>query len=290
MQVLSVNRGVLFSDQPFATYTASLANINRLPIFPYAQIAGLDSDEEQSFRAYVTGLLSGRIRANLPWKLWSKDFHFFNDRICLKIVEAKAMADWIDRHFDVHTIVLTRHPIPQALSVEAHGWFTTGKGLLRNGDFVERWLNAEMAEFCGDIYANGSGLERRVTDWALENLPLLSLLPERPDWLYVGYEDLITQPNDVVDYLAERLVLTDRRAMLAALNRPSRSTKLQSTDETRRFIHDGKRRELVNSWQARVASEELERCFRILDRFGIRLYRPDSSRPDYRTVGREGFG
>ena len=133
MEVIGVNRGVMFSDQPFGLYTAISANINRLPLFPYGQIAFPDPEEEGIFRTYVEGILSGRIRANIPWKFWSRGFHFSNNRICLKITDAKAMIDWIDHQFDVHTVVLTRHPIAQALSVEANRWFTTGKGFLRNG-------------------------------------------------------------------------------------------------------------------------------------------------------------
>ena len=289
MQVVSVNRGVLFSDQPFGMYTASSANINLLPIFPYGQIAGPDPEEEKILRAYVAGVLSGRIRANLPWKFWTKEFHFCNDRICLKITDAKAMIDWIDREFDVHTVVLTRHPIAQALSVEANRWFTTGKGFLRNREFVERWLSAALVDFCADIYAHGTDLEKRVTDWALENLPLLSLLPERPQWLYLGYEDLIAHTAAVVDFLVERLGLPDRRAMIEALDRPSRSTWKESTAETRKLIHDKKREELLNKWRAKVNRDDVSRCFRVLDRFGIKLYQPDSSVPDHRALGRDGF-
>ena len=290
MQVMSVNRGVLFSDQPFGMYTASSANINLLPIFPYGQIAGPDSEEEEILRAYIDGVLNGRIRANLPWKFWANDFHFFNDRMCLKIVDAKAMIDWIDRQFDVHTVVLTRHPIAQALSVEANRWFTTGKGFLRNSEFVDQWLSAEMVDFCWDVYANGTNIEKRVTDWALENRPLLSLLPERPDWLFLGYEDLIAHTAAVVDFLAERLELPDRRAMIGAFDRPSRSTWKESTADTRKLIHDKKRRELLNKWRAQLNTDELSRCFRVLDRFGIQLYRPDSSMPEHRALGRDGFG
>ncbi len=289
MQAISVNRGVLFSDQPFSIYTASSANINRLPIYPSGQIAGPDPEEEEILRAYVAGVLRGVIRANLPWKFWTKDFHFSNDRLCLKITDAKAMIDWIDRQFDVHTVVLTRHPIAQALSVEANRWFTTGKGFLRNGEFVERWLTAEMAEFCWDVYANGTGLEKRVTDWALENRPLLSLLPERANWLYLGYEDLVAHPAAVVEFLAERLELPDHQAMIAALNRPSRSAWKESTAETRKLIHDKRREELLNKWRAKVDRDDLSRCFRVLDRFGIHLYQPDSSLPDHRSLGRDGF-
>ena len=166
MQVIAANRGVMFSDQPFGVYSGSLASINRLPLFPYGQIAFPDATEEAILRTYLNDVLHGRIRVNVPWKFWSRDFHFANDRICLKITDAKALADWIDHEFDVHTVVLTRHPLAQAHSVSRNRWFTTGKGLLRNPRFAQRWLSHDQLAFADHIYQDGTELERRIADWA----------------------------------------------------------------------------------------------------------------------------
>ena len=289
MEVISVNAGVMFSDQPFCLYTASSANLNRLPLFPYGQLAFPDPEEEAILHSYVDGILSGRVRANIPWKFWSKEFHFWNDRICLKITDAKAMANWIDTQFDVHTVVSTRHPIAQAVSVSNTGWLTTGKGFLRNSKFVERWLTDELESFCWDVYRNGGEIQRRVVDWALENLPLLSLLPERKHWLYISYEDLIAHTEAAVKYLCDELQLDSRQAMVNRVAKPSRSTRRESTAERKQLIHQRNREQLLNSWRSNITDGELRSCFKILDRFEIDLYRPDSSMPDHRRVGREAF-
>jgi len=286
MEVICVNRGVMFSDQPFGVYTASSANLNLLPVFPYGQIAFPDAEEELILRHYFEGLLSGRVRANIPWKFWRPGAHLKNDRICLKITDAKTMIDWIETHFEVHTVVLTRHPIAQALSVSHMGWLATGKGLLRNAGYVERWLNDELEAFCWHVYRHGEELERRVLDWALENLPMLSLLRENSHWLYVSYEDLIAHTEGTVDYLANKLQLGDRRKMIAGVEKPSRSTKRESAPDRRQLIQQGNREALLNSWQSKLADEQLRACFRVLDQFRIDLYRPDSSFPDHRRIGR----
>jgi hypothetical protein len=289
MQMISVNRGVMFSDQPFGLYTASSANINRLPLFSYGQIANPDDEELVILRDYIEGLLAGSIRANLPWKFWSRDFHFSNDRICLKITDAKAMLDWIDQNFDVHTVVLTRHPIAQALSVTANQWLITGKGFLRNPTFVERWLPNDLETYCWDVYRGGTDLERRVLDWALENLPMLTWLPQRPHWLYLGYEDLIAQTAGVIDYLSDTLQLADRVAMAAQVRRPSRAAMKESTAETRQWIHGQRKTQLLDAWRQKVSGDEVKSCFRVLDRFGIDLYTADTSMPNHDSLGRVGF-
>jgi len=286
MEVICANPGIMFSDQPFGLYTASSANINRLPLFAYGQISHPDAEETQLLQAYVVGLLDGRIKANAPWKFWSREFHFRNDRICLKITDAKSIVDWLDTTFHPHTVILTRHPIAQALSVSKLGWYVTGKGLLRNAEYVARWLTRDLEEFCWEIYRHGSDLQRRTLDWSLENLPLLRQLPAHPEWLYVSYENLITHTPAVVDFLADQLQLPNRRQMVARVGQPSRSTRRESTADRKQMIHQRDRDRLIDSWQTTVTTEDVQSCFRILDRFEITLYRPDSSLPDPTQVAR----
>jgi hypothetical protein len=289
MQIISANRGVMFSDQPFGMYSVSSANINRLPVFAYSQIACPDEDESAILRRYFQRLIDGRIRANTPWKFWSRDFHFFNDRICLKITDAKAMIDWFDQQFDVNTVVLTRHPIAQALSVARNHWLTTGKGLLKNSHFCEQWLTDDLESMCWNLYRHGTELEGRIIDWVLENLVPLRLLRDRPDWLYVSYEDLIVHTPAVIDCLAEKLQLVDRRAMTRQAVQPSRSVKGASSRERQQLISQRNQDRLVDWWRANISADELSACFRILDRFGIDLYLPDADFPDHQRVGRQGF-
>ncbi len=290
MEVISVNQGVMFSDQPFGLYTASPTNINLMPLFPYGQIACPDADEEALLHEYVQGLLSGRERANLPWKFWRKEFHFSNDRLCLKITDAKTMILWMSEHFDVDTVVLTRHPIAQAVSVANVGWYPTGKGLLRNASYVQHWLDDDLVTYCWDRYRCGSELQWRVLDWALENLPMLRLLPEHPEWRYVSYEDLIAHTEKVVEHLSGELNLVDRQRMLARVVNPSRSTRRESTAERKQLIKEGNSHKLLNSWRSQLDDQELRSCFHVLDRFKIDLYQPDSPMPIHQRIGRTAFG
>jgi len=280
---------VMFSDQPFGLYSISSANINRLPIFAYSQIACPDEDEAAGVRNYFPRLINGQIRANAPWKFWSRDFHFSNDRICLKITDAKAMVDWFDQQFDVDTVILTRHPIAQCFSVADNRWFTTGKGLLKNARFVEQWLTGELESMCWDLYRHGTELEGRIVDWALENLVPLTLLRDRPNWSFISFEDLVVHTPAVVEYLSTKLLLDDPTAMTRQIARPSRSVRRGRSSQLRRSIHEGNPERLLESWRTRIDADELVSCFRVLEKFGIDLYHPDRNFPDHRTVGRTGF-
>ncbi|MCA9149618.1 MAG: hypothetical protein KDA92_09980, partial [Planctomycetales bacterium] len=257
MEMLGTNRGIMFSDQPFSLYTAHRANLNRLPIPAYSQFTNLDADEECAFQAYVTGLLSGEIRANIPWKLWSPEFHLRNSRLCLKITDAKCMISWIAQHFDVQTVVMTRHPVGQALSVANAGWFTTGKGLLRSPGYVEQWLSSDQTSTAWDVYHGGSELEQRVLDWVLENLPLLRHAAQHPDCLFIPYEYLVLAPDVTVQQLTKHLSLPDPEKMLKRCRRPSRSTAPLSTPEQQALIQRGDRTQLIGSWRNKVSPQQL---------------------------------
>lgn len=280
METICVNPGIAFSDQPFGLYTASSSSINRLPIFPYGQIAFPDADEEVLLRRYLADVLAGRIRPNFPWKFWREEFHFRNQRLCLKITDAKAMIDWIANHFEVDTVVMTRHPIAQALSVAHVGWYPTGKGLLRNPGFVEAWLDCKLESFSWDLYRHGSELEWRILDWALENLPMLRLLPERPEWLYISYEHLLCDVSRTIEQMEQRLQLPARARMIARITKPSRSTRRESSSERQRMIAEGDREALVSSWQPRVDANQQIACWRVLERFEIDMYSPSSPVPN----------
>lgn len=287
MEVIAVNQGILYSDQPFTAYTANSVNLNRIPLFPYGQIAYPDRDEQEALRRYMQGVLHGSIRANWPWKIFSPEFHYRNDRICLKITDGKLLIDWIASNFDVDTVVLTRHPISQALSVKNLGWFTTGKGLLRNEQYVAHWLDKDLVEYCWDVYASASELEWRVLDWALENLPLVSLVQKHPNWLYVSYERLIAEPQHTLELLCDKLQLPECERMLARLRQPSRSTRRESTQQRKTAIASGDQMLLLNSWRKDVSPADVARCFAILEQLNLRLYSADSPFPDMAWLGRE---
>ena len=289
MQFLAAERGVTFCDQPFGLYTASPFTINRLPLFEYGQVINMDAEEEQLVREYLEGLMSLRHKANAPWRFWETDYSFRCDRVVLKITDAKGIIDWIDRNFDVHTVVCTRHPIAQALSVMRNNWLVTGKAFLRNPHYVDTYLTPELLAYCRGIYESGPPLHRHVLDWGLENLNLLTLLPQRKHWLYVAYEDLVMNPEQVADVFCERLGLEDRERMLRRVRLPSRSTKRGSTRRTKKRIAQGDRDFLISKWKEEVSESEEKECFDILQRLGIRLYGQGRPFPDYSLLHRKPY-
>lgn len=279
-ELIAANRGVRPLDQPLDLMTGNLtpAHYRRMPKYSYGELVGLDEEELERLAAYVEQLLSGALPVNAPVKFWRRDYDLVSHRMVLKILAAKALIDWFDQRFDVDVVYLPRHPIPQALSCIRNGWTLTAKAYLRNPRFVAEWLDEDLAVWAEDLLRVGTPLERFVLNWGLENLVPLRLLPERPTWTVVSYEECVVDPEGVVDHVAERLHLPDREAMLEVVRRPSGSSR-RSTAETRAAIGAGDRRGLVGGWRRHVGADEERAAFAVLDRLGISYYRPGEDLP-----------
>ena len=170
-EVIAANSGLKHVDQPLSVFTASPYQLSRLPIFPDGQPFAPSEEERQRLRSYVADILAGRIHVNEPWRFWRRDFSFRSNRIVLKLTNAHGIAEWLNEQFTLRTIVLTRHPIPQSLSVIRNSWGLQLRAFLFNEEYCETYLQKNQIDFAHDILRNGSQLHKYVLDWCLENLP-----------------------------------------------------------------------------------------------------------------------
>ena len=276
MEVIAANRGVKPLDQPLSIMTDNLtaAQFRRLPKFEAGELVHLVGAEERRVEDVVSRLLSGELTFNAPTIFWRPGFHLRTDRIVLKIVAAKALIDWFDRRFDLDIVYLTRHPIAQSLSCIRNGWTLTTSAYLQNPWFVEHHLGEQLG-MCHDVAANGSPLEQFTLNWALENLVPLRLLPERPSWLHVSYEECVLEPDATLERTAAALQLDDVRAMRRIMRKPSWSSGI-STPETRRRIEAGDLGFMIGGWKRSVSDDDERSALEILERLGIDLYRAGS--------------
>ncbi len=287
METIAVNRGVLPLNQPLELLTPNLTpyQYRRLPKFDRGQVVHPDPDLEPDLEAYVDDLMAGRIRVNAPHRPWRPDFNWRTDRLLLKIVDAKPMMDWFDSRYDVDIVFLVRHPVPQALSCLRNGWFTTTRAYTRNEWFVDEVLGGgALRDYAEEVDRSGTGLERFVVNWVVENLYPLRRLAERPHWLALSYEECVLDRDHVLTTVAERLRLPDVDRMRAASERASASSDRGSgmqRQQTADAIRAGDHATLVGGWLTSTTAEDRAAVQRILDRFEVTVYTADSPTPDW---------
>lgn len=278
MQVIGANKGVRYYDEPFASFSAPYLRTCGRALLPprYAsQFTSMHPDEVEEVKVYVNGLLDGNVTWNNPWRFWNAEYDIIYTRKLLKILDAKALIDWIDQTFSVDTVYLTRHPVPVALSVLKRKWDNTSRAYLQDVEFCRRYLTDSLLEFSWKIHESVDPFGKAILNWCLENTPPLALLPSRPRWLKVTYEDLVSHPKAVVHNLAEALELTEVERMLRQVQRPSSSSKeLKSQLRT-----DAAQKPIVAEWLSQVTPSMLNTAQQIMDRFDITLYRACDALP-----------
>src|SRR4051794_23121888 len=117
MEIIGSEPRVRYLHEPFASWFGLPAQVRKMPKYECGHPVRFSSDqEEQTFAAYTELLLSGRATVNARWDFWKSGYTFRSDRLVLKILEAKALIDWFDSHFDIQVVLLTRNPVATALS------------------------------------------------------------------------------------------------------------------------------------------------------------------------------
>jgi hypothetical protein len=270
MELIAANRGIRPLNQPLATLSRNItyAQMLEIPRFHEGQITSLEGRDAERMAEVVGRILDGRMVVNAPTKFWSREFVRTSDRLVLKITDAKPVIDWFDDSFPVDIVYLTRHPVPQALSCLRNNWTLTVEAHLRDPRFVELWLGADGEARARDVLAGGRELEAFVLNWILENVAPLRLLPDRPGWLHVRYEDCVRTPEAVLDRMADHLGLGDRDRMEATLDRPSGSSRRSSAD-TVAAIAAGQAADRVTAWRDELDSTDRQRIDRLLEAFSI---------------------
>lgn len=272
MELIAANRGIRPLNQPLATLSRNVtyAQMLEIPRFHEGQITSLPGATADRMTDVVGRILTGRMVVNAPTKFWSREFVATSDRLVLKITDAKPVIDWFDATFDVDIVLLTRHPVPQALSCIRNGWTLTTESHLRDPHFVEANLDAKAEALANDVLAGDDELAKFVVNWALENVAPLRLLPERPAWTHVRYEDCVTRPEQVLERLADRLKLDDQDRMQATLSRPSGSSRRSQAD-TVAAISSGRAGAAASAWREKVDPDQLAGIEALLEGLGIDL-------------------
>ncbi|RKZ93466.1 MAG: hypothetical protein DRR19_01080 [Candidatus Parabeggiatoa sp. nov. 1] len=278
MEIIGVNRGIRYLNQPFSIYSAvSSHHIHLLPKTDYGEFIHLDKNQLEELKRFCKALFAGHVVVNTPWRIWQHEFDFRSSRLVLKIVVAKAMIDWFDSEFDVDIVYSTRHPIPVSLSIIRNGWGLTVQAYLKNRTFMEKYLTETQINFCWDVLKKGTLLEQHVLNWTLENLVPLKLLAQHPDWIYVSYEKTLLEPEVVIEDLAFRLDLEDIERMKKIANIPSLSTKHLSTKQVRSLLLGHTRTPeqtqfLIERWKKDVSPDEEKRAMEILEKLEAPVY------------------
>lgn len=239
----------------------------------------LGPHHQQLMRTYLQTFISGAdrdLRYSRPTP-FSDQWHFSTTRVIFKLLFAgEDCIDWLRSQFDAHVILLLRHPIPVSLSREE---------LPRLESFLKPpysdHFTREQLALAESIVERGDRMEMAVLDWCLQNS--VRLKAAGPEWLVLGYEQLVLEPEVVIPAIANRLNFARPQDMMDRIFVPSASTT-KSDDESKRLLHDqaslrANRKRFVDRWRSSVDEKREAELLAVLEAFEIDFYEIGHSLP-----------
>jgi hypothetical protein len=282
-QIVTCNRGFRSLDQPFDLFSPKTAagkiKARFLPDMYWSQFISLNDSEECQVKRYMNLALSGQLRLLGGIEQW--DFPVLGHRTFMKILNASPLIDWFSQTFEVHICYLMRHPIPQALSVMQNKWGITADAYLKNQYFVESYLNPEQVNLAENILETGDYFEQAILNWVFENL--IPLKYAKTNFPKIAYEDLVTDPVQVVTLLSRELDLPDVDRMAKEVMRPSRSAKFSSAANQKNLQRKSPQA-IISSWVKKVTDGQINEVNKILSTFEITEYSSNSPIPNTAKV------
>lgn len=217
-------------------------------------------------------LRNGRLPTQNPRpKLKNRNFYrLFTNRLVFKVLNGgEDRVNWIANIFNGQIVFLLRHPIAVSLSRKV----LPRLNAFLSSDYRDNFTT-EQLRYADDKNANGNMIERGMLSWCLQNaLPLRQI---RDDWSLITYEQLVLDPEPVLQLLVNNLNLPQPERMRALLGQPSQSSH-QSDAGTQTVLATTKNRAerqwLVEKWREDVSADNEKRLMAMLGVFEIDVYR-----------------
>lgn len=111
----------------------------------------------------------------------------FHTTSVIKDPTAHLLTEYLYQEFDVQPVIVVRHPVSLAASLDRVGWYWKMNGLLEYPTFVEDHLSNET-EFLERSWS--SHLLESMAVWRVVYKALLSQAEQYPDWQVVTHERL----------------------------------------------------------------------------------------------------
>jgi hypothetical protein len=275
MEMLATQPGMKYINEPLLMTQFEDSWWSPLP--PSWELVLPNPERKKILHKYFSALISNDIGVGAPAPF--KKFHrWTSNRIVFKILRCKDLMNWFETEFDAQIVYLIRHPIATSISRTSVSRLPM---FLANEVFCSRYLSVDQRRFCMAILDHGSELEKKVLDWALQNLPPLRYL-DRTNWCCVTYEELVATPESEIAKLSKRLELPDTERVMCQIGVPSGSVSL-SDESTQKYLRESvgesDRTHLLRKWRKKVSDVDERRVFEILEHLDIDLYEVGSDLP-----------
>lgn len=193
--------------------------------------------------------------------------------IVLKDPVGKLTTNFLWEEFGAHPVVLVRHPVSLAASLDRVGWYPEMLDFTSQPDLVDDFF-AEEQEFLNREWP--SRLMEAMAHWRATYKVLLSQAEESDDWVVVTHEDISAEPVEVFSGMYEQFGLpwSERIQKRVEQLTGSRSSPEARGDQAMDLRRDSSK--LFETRRDSVPVETRREIFDIVKDVALKLYTRES--------------
>ena len=215
-------------------------------------------------------------------ELWREYLSFLQHRqkraqVLLKDPVAFFSAEWLAQRFDMHVVMVIRHPAAFASSIKKLGWQHPFSHFLEQPALMRKHLDC-FADDIREYAAHEHDLiDQAILLWKLIHFTMIQYRRVHPDWVFVRHEDLSFAPLEQFQWLYSRLGLEYTEQAQEVVKSFSSTTNPSDTDAPVGSEEILKRNSASNilNWKTRLTTPEIEKIRRGVQEISNLFYSPE---------------
>ena len=201
------------------------------------------------------------------WSQWKRFQHYHHNRMVPLIKDPVALmsAGWMARRFDIHVVVMIRHPAAVVASMKRLNWgFDPKKWALSQPLLLRDHLLPFKDELTLLSASKSDIVDQIALLWKIAYAMVLTYQADFPGWVYLKLEELAEDPLDRFALLFERLGLKFTDTLKRRITEhSSESNPTRSTGKEKLIKLNSKK--AVNQWKKHLSTGEISRVREIVE-------------------------
>lgn len=188
--------------------------------------------------------------------------NFLNSKPLIKDPLALCSADWLFANFSIKPVVLIRHPAAFVSSLKNQGWGFDFSNFLHQPHLLEDKLSPFKSEIEEYVYRDFNIISQASLLWKIIHYVIYEYQQNHPNWFFVKYEDIATDPiksfQEIYKYLNLDFTNNIKNQIWYysnpsnSLNTPNPFFKRYQSKITRNSSAN------LNIWKERLTTEEIK--------------------------------
>ncbi len=204
----------------------------------------------------------------------NKNFAVYRFRRAIPLMKdpiALFSSEWLSHTFDMHVIVLIRHPAAFASSLKRLNWSHNFSHFLNQPLLMRDYLYPFESDIRAFAETDHDIMEQASLLWRIIHHTILRYQKKYKDWVFIRHEDISANPLHHFEYLYKKmnLTLTDKTRQLieeySSENNPTEATRGHTLIKRNSKSN-------IKSWQKIFSQEELSTLRSQVEDISYKLY------------------